>query len=700
MYCATELALIEKGLTSVVGVGALDADYLNRRLRVPFDPQRTSANTIAERLREIGFPAEPAPPTDLPVVSAADSRLDRYTLVGGVCLCLGILAWFAGLAAPWLANTFAVVAAVISSVRVARAALRALRLRALDMNVLVIIAASGAIALGEYFEAATTVFLFGVSLWLERHGLDRARSAVRSLVELTPRVAHRLENGVQVDVAPERLAVGERVVVKPGERLPIDGVVATGHSAVNEAAITGESAPVDKRPGDAVYAGAINGQGMLEIDVTRTADNSTLAQVARLVEQAQASRSATERFVDRFARRYTPAVIALAAVVAIAPPLLAGGAWGAWLNRGLVLLVIACPCALVISTPVTIVCGLRRGALRGLLIKGGQHLETAGRIESIAFDKTGTLTTGEPRVERVEPFDGQTENEILALAASLESSSQHPLARAIVEHARDRGLSWPHPEGASAVEGFGVSGVVDGRLLFAGNQRMFEEQRLGGPEAAARFSRPLEAASAARTLAWIGTRERMLGRIELADQPRPDARTAIRELKALGIAPIIMLTGDRRAAAEHIARQLDIDQVEAELLPRDKVDQVARLMHHHPRLAMVGDGVNDSPVLAMSRLGVALGSGASDAAMETADVVIMSPHVARVVELVALGRRTRRLLHQNIALALAIKGATLILAVAGVASMWMAVAADVGASLLVIANGMRLLNEPPRGGDT
>jgi Cd2+/Zn2+-exporting ATPase len=474
---------------------------------------------------------------------------------------------------------------------------------------------------------------------------------------------------------------------------------------VNQAPITGERAPIDKTTGDHVFAGTLNGEGSLEIRATRAATESTLAHIARLVEQAQAARSPTERFVDHFARRYTPTVILLAVLLACVPPLVAytiGAEWASvvapidWFHRGLVLLVIACPCALVISTPVTIVCGLHRAARHGILVKGGAHLESAGVVDCIAFDKTGTLTTGDAEVLGIVPVGDATADDALRLAAMLERHSEHPLAAAIVAAAAARGLDVPETSRFAAIRGFGVEGDHEGVTYYVGSPRLFRTNGWGGAAAHRDFTDEVPAAAAA-TVALVGTRERIAGAILLADPPRADAAFAVRQLKQMGVARIVMITGDSRATAQWIAGQLGIDDARAELLPQDKVDEVARLVQTHPRMAMVGDGVNDAPALAASRLGIALGSQASDTALETADVVIMSPKLERVVELLRLGRRTRAVLWQNILLSLAIKALVFVLAALGIATMWMAVAADVGASMLVIFNGMRLLGDANNG---
>lgn len=688
--CPDETAIIEKSLQRLPGVVSLTPDYVGRTLEIEFIPQHVDLQRIALEIRATGFDAEPLVAPRPIEIQALPPRWRPTTTAGAALLAAALTLHVTGWASAAAVSGLAIASALASSLPVARAAARALRARLLDMNVLMTVAAAGAIGIGDYFEAATAMFLFGVALWMESFSMDRARRTVWSLVEMAPKTAHLVRGHEIVDVEVARVAVGDRLLVRPGERVPVDGTICEGSSSVNQAPITGESMPVEKEPGDSVFAGSLNGEGSIQIEARRTADSSTLAHIARLVAQTQAARSPTQRFVDAFAHRYTPIVIALAVLVAFGPPLLASMGlsrgvatpWTEWLHRGLVLLVIACPCALVISTPVTIVCGLFHAARRGVLVKGGVHLENAGRIEALAIDKTGTLTTAAARVTGVEPAAGHTADEVLAAAAALENHSEHPLARAIAMAAAQRGLPIAEVAEFAAIRGFGVRGNLDGNVLFVGSPRMFHDQGL--------LVSPLSAGLSAETLALVGGKSGLWGVIRMADLPRPEAAGAIEGLKRIGIRRIAMLSGDSRAVASRLATELGIDEVHAELLPEDKVKVVQELTGRFTHLAMVGDGVNDAPALAAASLGIALGSQSSDTALETADIVVMTPDLRRLVELVLLGRRVRRVLGQNIVLALATKGLVLLLAAAGLATMWMAVAADVGASLLVTLNGMRL----------
>jgi len=699
LHCSDEFTLIEKGLGRVDGIRSLAPNYVQRTLRVEFDAEATDADQISDKLHRIGFPSKVATTVSDQQQLGVTTGFPISAVIGGGLLAGAIVVFLA------IGNSLALIVLAVSSTLlsgwlVAIAAVRALRLRRLGMNALMTIAAAGALAAapttGEWLEAPTAMFLFAISVWLEAFSVERARKAVQTLLELSPLVAHRIVEGMDSDssvndVDVDEVAVGELVLVKPGERIPIDGLIVSGESTVNQAPITGESMPIEKTGSDQVYAGSLNGEGAIRVRATKVANESTLAHIGRLVEQAQSSRSSTERFVDQFARRYTPSVIALAILIAFVPPILGqlevgtfDPSWSEWFHRGLVLLVIACPCALVLSTPITIVCGLHRATRFGMLVKGGEHLETAANIECLAIDKTGTLTVGSPSVEQIIAYGGATEDEILSIAAHLESGSEHPLANAILREASARKLSFDQATKLQAIRGFGVEGMINGEEYLVGNRRLFQERHIGG-ETNRDENNQL-------TVALVGTPDKTLGAILFSEDLRDDAKSSIAELRALGIQEIVMLTGDHHKSAQHVASRLGIDRVKADLLPSDKIQHVKQLRDEFDNTAMVGDGVNDAPALATAKLGIALGSQSSDTALETADIVVMSPNLRRLPTLVRLARRTRRILWQNISCAIGIKIVVLTLAAAGMATMWMAVAADVGASLLVIFNGMRLLH--------
>lgn len=571
---------------------------------------------------------------------------------------------------------------------VPKAWLAARRLRP-DMNLLMVVAVIGAVLIGEWFEAATVSFFFALSLALEAWSLGRARRAVAALMELAPPTARvHFSDGTEREVPADQVAVGTRLVVRPGDKLPLDGRVVAGTSDVNQAPITGESAPVTVEPGSEVFAGTINGAGALEIETTKAAQDTTLAQIIRMVGSAQSRRAPTEAWVERFARIYTPVVMALAVAVFLLPPLLLGGDWTAWFYQALVLLVIACPCALVISTPVSIVAALAGAARMGVLVKGGVYLEAPARLKAIALDKTGTLTEGRPKVVEVVPLTGRTEADLLALAASLEARSEHPLARAILEAAAARSLSSMPAQDVQAVPGRGVIGKVDGSGVWLGSRRYLEERGFAKPDL---LHRADLLAAAGRTLVAVGDETSVWGLVAIADTVRPAARTTVAALHAAGVRHVVMLTGDNRATAEAIARETGIDEVRAELLPADKVAAIEELVARHGTVAMVGDGVNDAPAMARANLGIAMGAVGTDAAIETADIALMADDLSRLPWLVRHSRATLAIIHQNIAFSIMVKLVFVLLTFLGAASLWGAIAADVGASLLVVLNGLRLL---------
>jgi Cd2+/Zn2+-exporting ATPase len=557
-----------------------------------------------------------------------------------------------------------------------------------DMNLLMTIAVVGAAVIGEWFEASTVSFLFGLSLALESWSVGRARRAVGALIDLTPTTVRLLDGkGREVVVAPGEVPIGSLFLVKPAERIPLDGEVVRGASDVNQAPITGESVPVPKEAGAQVFAGSINGDGALEVRSSKAAGDTTLAQIVRMVGEAQSRRAPSEQWVERFARVYTPIVLATALSVAILPPVFAGG-WSEWFYRALLLLVIGCPCALVISTPVSIVASLAAAARNGVLVKGGIHMEAPARLQAVALDKTGTLTLGQPHVVEVAPINGHTQEELLARAAALESRSDHPLARAIVTQARERGIAFATPDEFQIVQGKGAMGRFDGKLYWLGSHRYLEERGQETPEVHRRLT---DMCGNGRTVVVIGTSDHVCGFVGLADAVRPEARRSVQELRNAGIRHIVMLTGDNRGTAEQIAAQTGVDETRAELLPADKMAAVDELVHRYGAVAMAGDGINDAPAMGRATLGIAMGAAGSDAAIEAADVALMSDDLAKLPWLVRHSTKTLRIVRQNIALSLSVKGIFVVLTFAGAASLWAAIAADMGVSLLVVSNALRLI---------
>jgi Cd2+/Zn2+-exporting ATPase len=685
MDCHEEVAILERRLKSLSGLEDVSADLIGQRLIVKHDAARLSTTSIADAVAGTGMRAwlEHEAPR-LPGASRA--RLALLAASGGA-LASGYAATLLGLPPAARAVLFAV-AIVSGGLHLTRRAVGALRARTVDINILMGVAVLGALAIGEWAEAATVVFLFALAQFLESRSMDRARHAIRALMDLTPAEALVVRDGTERRVPVDQVRAGERIRIRPGDKIPLDGDVLSGVSDVNQAPITGESLPVSKRPGDPLFAGTINGHGALEMRVTHLRRDTMLARIIHLVETAQSQRAPAQAFVDRFARFYTPAVIVLAAAIAVLPPLLAGAPFADWLYRALVLLVIACPCALVISTPVAIVSALAAAARQGVLVKGGVHLERVAGVRCLAFDKTGTLTEGRAAVESIDVFDGTGPDRLLRAAASLEARSEHPIARAIVERAAADGVSISQDTRFRALPGLGAEGIVDGRAALVGNVRLMSERGLIDARAE-RVS--ASAASRGRTAVFVVLDGHVSGALIVSDRPRPSARDVVDLLRGHGLEHVVMLTGDNAGAASAVARDVGIAEFRAGLLPEEKVAAVVDLRRRYGTVAMVGDGVNDAPALAASDVGIAMGAAGSAAALETADMALMSDDLSKIPYAVRLSRFALRTIKINIALSLIVKAVFLALAVAGHASLWMAIAADTGASLLVIANGLRLL---------
>ena len=602
-----------------------------------------------------------------------------------------LLHYFAPETTAWHVAGMAVAALAIAlaGIGIYQSGLRSLLRGKLGIDSLMAVAVTGAFLIGQWPEAAMVMALYALAELIEHRAADRARHAISGLMVLAPEQADVLgEDGSWRRAAARDVAVGATVRVRPGERLPFDGVVSTGSGAVDQASVTGESIPVDKVPGDALFAGTINLGSELQFRVTAAAGNTTLDRIIHAVEQAQTSRAPTQRFVDRFAAVYTPAVFLIALAVAILAPLLLGWGWQDAIYKALVLLVIACPCALVLSTPVTVVSALTAGARRGILIKGGNHLEAARTLKAIALDKTGTITEGKPKLVHWQVWDGAQPADVQRAAAGLAGRSDHPVSRAILAglDEKQRADAYDFTD-FKALPGLGTEGRVAGDLLVLGNHRLIEDrgQCSDALEAVLR-----EHERQGRTVTLLASARSVIGVFAVADTVKPQARDAIAELGAMGIAPV-MLTGDNEATARAVAAQAGITELRGNLLPEEKQGAIRELQRRHGPTGMTGDGINDAPALAQADIGFAMGKAGTDIAMEAADVVIMNDDLHRLAETVRLSRRTHSVLWQNISLALGIKLVFLLLAVAGQATMWMAVFADMGASLLVIGNGLRLL---------
>lgn len=685
MDCREEVVLIERRFKHLAGLEGFNADVMARRLHVRYDAAKLSTAAIAAAIADAGMRAWLE--HEEPVVTADPKASRRRAMQLGIAALSfggGLLA--SSVAPSWLPPALFGLCVLVAAPAPARKAIRAIRARTLDIHVLMLCAAAGAIALGQWSEAAAVVFLFAVAQALEARTLERARYAVRALMDLAP--AHvTVRAGVTESTEPiDRVMTGSIIVVRPGDKIPLDGEVVAGQSAVNQAPVTGESLPIDKAVGDEVFAGTINGRGALEVRVTRRRRDSTLARIIHLVEQAQAQRAPAQAFVERFARVYTPLVLTLSALVAVVPFLM-GWDWHVWSYRALVLLVVSCPCALVISTPVSVVAALAGAARRGVLVKGGVHLERAAGVRCVAFDKTGTLTRGAPEVVDVVPF-GVSRHELLSVAAAIERRSEHPIARTIVAYALAAGVPQRAAEDVHSLPGRGAEGTLDHVPVLAGNHRFVEERGLCTPQGHEEVNR---VAAAGQTPVLVARQGSLMGLIAVSDRPRPAARDTVDLLRRQGIEHVVMLTGDSVHTARAVAAEVGIDEFHAELMPEDKVAAVDDLRRRYRSVAMVGDGVNDAPALAAADVGMAMGAVGSDAALETADIALMADELLRVPYALRLSRATVRNIKVNLAISLVLKLAFVAAAVAGVATLWMAVLADTGASVIVIVNALRLL---------
>jgi Cd2+/Zn2+-exporting ATPase len=674
MDCAHEVAILEKRLAGLDGVVTLEADVLSRQLRVHFDGATQSAAGIAEAVAQTGMRAWPI--TAAGEAPRAEAGTPWALLLAGAACLLGGGLWFAEAPDPWVRASL-LVAIVLTAPATLRRAWQAIRGRRLDIHVLMTVAVTGALLIDEWFEAATVLVLFGVAQALEARSLARARRAIADVLTVTPPTADLLHGGQTRAVPVEQVRVGQSVVVRPGARVPLDGTVLIGESTVNQAPVTGEAEPALKVIGDPLYAGSVNGDGTLTVEVTRVSSDSTVARIVHQVERAHAARAQVQSLVDRFAAVYTPIVLALAAAMALLPPLVSGQPWLPWIERALVLLVVACPCALVIATPVAMVSALSSAARRGLLLKGGAVLERLAAIRVVALDKTGTASEGQVRIDAVTAIGAMPEAQALQLAASLEAGVHHPLAHAIVALAESRGLALLPVLQTQHVAGRGASGTIDGQRVSIG--------RVDWLAATLPAGTTLPDASAVLV---VGETPALA--IHAGDHARPTAAAAVAGLMTVG-AHATLLSGDHERAVARLADEVGIAEWRSRLLPEDKATAVTELARRGPVL-MVGDGINDGPALAAASVGLAVADGGTAVALEAADGALMHHDLTLVPYAIALGRATLRTVRVNVALALALKVAVMVAAAAGLASLWLAVLADVGASLLVVALSLRLLS--------
>ncbi|MGB7971010.1 MAG: cation-translocating P-type ATPase [Candidatus Deferrimicrobiaceae bacterium] len=698
MDCPDEEKEIRAALGRLPGVEETVFHLFSRHVEVR---HRCELEEVLSALLAIGMEGHPLGGAlrhaDIPEETRSPLRI---FYASAALLCAGAALYLTSPSSPWAGRLF-LAAIIVGGARVVAHGVRELRNRSLGMNVLMTISIGGATLMGEWAEAGVVVTLFALANTLEARSLDRARKATADLFSLAPETAVVRVGGVggqERTVSAEEVRKGDILVIRPGQRVPVDATVFKGVSDLNEAVLTGESVPVEKEEGDPLYAGTVNGRGLLLAEAVRPLSESTFALVLRRVEEAQARKAPIQTFMEKFAAAYTPAVLVSAILVGVIPPAMGFGGASVWAYRALVLLVIACPCAIILAAPVVTVTALTQATRDGILVKGANHLETLGKVRSIAFDKTGTLTRGKLRVTGVSATAGMTENDVVRMAGAVEAGSAHPAAEAIRHEARRRGIAQA-ARGTLArtftvLEGRGVSAEVEGRRVFVGNHRLFEE--IGFFAAAPGDALSAGGAEGSRTVTLVGTDEGIAGSLEMEDEIRPEAREVVRSLISLGVEHVVMLTGDRDDVARAAAAAIGIGEVFSRLLPDDKLRKVDELVASYGTVAMVGDGVNDAPALALSSVGIAMGAAGSPAAIETADVALMAEDLRRVPEAVVLGRRMVAVIRQNVVASLAIKAGFLVAAVAGVATLWMAVAADMGTTLLVIGNGLRLLkrNEP------
>lgn len=704
--CVEEVTILKREIGPLVGgEDRLLFDILNGRMTVLAGETSVSTDTLVEAIRKTGMKASAI---EAPIEARSWwSQHGRITLtiLSGALTAIGLLIHF-GASGNWaevlgseglgkvhsvpiavrLLDMLAILAGLYLVLPKALYSLRRFRP---DMNLLMTIAVCGALAIGEWFEAATVAFLFALSLTLESWSIGRARRAIEKLLDLAPPLVRTLDkDGTLREVPPVTVAVGTSFQVRPGERIALDGEVLRGISDVNQAPITGESVAVTKEPGALIFAGTINGAGMLEVRSTKASGATTLAHIIRMVGEAQQNRAPSEQWVDKFARHYTPAVLAIALAVLLFPTLVLGQPFEPWIYQSLVLLVIACPCALVISTPVSVVAALAAAARNGILVKGGAHMETPARLKAIAMDKTGTLTEGRPTVVQAVAMNGHTEAELLARAVAMESHSDHPLARAIVAYGEAKGICTQPADEFSIVPGKGATARWNSKAYWLGSHRFLEEHGQQTPDVHDRLEK---LSATGHTVVVVGSELHVCGFLALADKIRPESRAVISALREAGVEHIVMLSGDNLGTATAIGHEAGVEEIRADLLPAEKVAAIAELVDRYGVVAMVGDGINDAPALSRATLGIAMGAAGSDTAMEAADVALMSDDLSKIPWLIQHSRKMLGIVRANIILSLAVKAIFVVLTTMGHASLWAAIAADMGMSLLVIFNALRLL---------
>ncbi len=683
MDCGSCALTIENHLNNLPTVKHVQVNFSTGKMKIEHE---NSPEDIINAVAKAGFKASLITNNKQTPSSTRSSNQNGAVIFSGILIALGFIGSYTGIS-PYLTTTMYAVAMIISGYKPVKSAYYAIRSRSLDMNVLMSAAAIGAAFLGEWLEGATVVWLFALGLNLQNRAIEKTRKSIRGLMELAPPEAWVKIGNELIKKPVEEIAINDVIVVKPGDRIPLDGDVIEGESSVNQAAITGESIPVDKGKGSFVYAGSINEHGSLSVKVTKLIENATISKIIHLVEEAQEKKAPTEAFIDKFARIYTPVVFLLALLVMLIPPLFGFGTWDEWIYKGLTLLVIACPCALVISTPVAIVSALGNAAKNGVLIKGGTFLENAGSINAIAFDKTGTLTEGKPVVTNVLVFNDLEEN-MLSIARTLEEYSTHPIAKTIVNYAKAKSIQAKSGAQFKNRAGKGIQATIGHVPYFAGNVKLFEEV---GTPINNHLEQILSLQDEGKTIVIIGTAENILGIICVSDTIRKTTKVAIANLERIGVKQIVMLTGDNEGTAKAIAFEAGVNRYFSELLPEEKVDAIKQLQEEGYRVAMVGDGINDAPALATANLGIAMGGAGTDTAMETADIVLMADNLDKLPHTIKLSRKALSIIKQNIWFSIIVKVVALVLIFPGWLTLWVAVLSDTGAALIVILNALRLI---------
>ncbi|MFD1849686.1 heavy metal translocating P-type ATPase [Oceanobacillus bengalensis] len=683
MDCSSCAKSIENHLNTIPTVNTVTVNFSTGKMKVEHD---NSVDDIVSEISKLGYKASLI--TNSNQSTDSPKNKEGYGLItfSGILIALGFIGSYNGIS-PLMTTILYAVAVVISGYKPVKSAYYAIKSRSLDMNVLMSAAAIGAALIGEWFEGATVVWLFALGNALQNRSIEQTRKSIRNLMDLAPSEAWIKVGSELVKKPVEEVSVGQIVVIKPGDRIPLDGEIIQGETSVNQAPITGESIPVDKLIGDTVYAGTINESGSIEIKVTKLVEDTTISKIIHLVEEAQEQKAPTQAFIDKFASIYTPIVFALALFVIVIPPLIGFGTWGEWVYKGLALLVVACPCALVISTPVAIVSAIGNAAKNGVLIKGGTFLEKAGAINTIAFDKTGTLTEGKPKVTGLEAIS-ISEDELVSLAFTLEDYSTHPIAKTIVKYAKEKGVQAKEGELFKNIVGKGVQATINGEVHYAGNLKLFEDLEISLDDVRSKVEK---IQSHGKTVVIIGTQQDIMGIISVSDTIRSTTVKALNGLKQVGVNQLVMLTGDNEGTAKMISSETNVNRYFAELLPEDKVDAIKQLQKEGHKVAMVGDGINDAPALATADLGIAMGGAGTDTAMETSDIVLMADNLEKLPHTVRLSRKALTIIKQNIWFSLIVKFVALVLIFPGWLTLWMAVLSDTGAAIIVILNALRLL---------